>query len=280
MVGLFGCLLIIFINFALIFLVHHELKQKKLIIVDEVVIVQWRKICFRKVALNRIKAIAIKAACYSRPVEERIRSNGHIVGCLQLHDSDHPYTLGMYKTAGARIGERLGSGALISVFFKKEDLLLLMSHTNVPVYVTSEFTNDYGVEIETILPINDPRIHIFDNEWPSDWLYITHPTTVESLHGKEYTVPPNTPDLFPQEKAFQLAKDSLRQKFGLTTEAIDAMELKEYHPSSAFGDFDHVYHFFPYQENPDILYQVLISAATGKISSVMCVEKNTFKMIK
>lgn len=154
------CILIA-ISFVVLFfaIVDFEMKRIKLVIDNDVVFLQWRHLCYNKVALKQVKAISIKSATYISAPMPRRNSNGRLVGCLSLHDSDQPITLSMHKTASYVVGQH-SPNVLLSIVFNPDELNQLMAVTNIPIYVTASFFNDYGSSIGEMLPINDPRIHI------------------------------------------------------------------------------------------------------------------------
>lgn len=157
--------MLIVILFVVLFfvIVAFEQKKIKMVIANDCVMLKWRKLTCKKVALTQVKSISIKRAIDFNSCQSRRNSNGRLVGCLSLHDSDHPITLCMHKRASYVVGQH-SPNVLLSIVFKPDDLNQLMAVTNIPIYVTAEFVNDYGSSIEELLPLNDARVHVCNND--------------------------------------------------------------------------------------------------------------------
>ncbi len=150
-------------------LVSKEKKHVYLIVHNDAILLRWRKICLKHIAINQIAAITIKSVRDYISLATQRDANDYLLGGLSFHSVMHPYSLNMYKTASCFIGEHYHE-ALICTVLKSEELKEIMAVTKVPIYVTAEFFHNCHPNVKTLLSILDSRIHICDNERVDDWL--------------------------------------------------------------------------------------------------------------
>ena len=87
------------------------------------------------------------------------------------------------------------------------------------------------------------------------------------------------PDILSVEKADQLARETLQKEFGLTMEEIDGMSVSSGCRSYIYRLSKYIYHFYPYPDNPNTNYQIIICAERGIVTSFGYFEADEFAFL-